>query len=217
MISRLRPPCSGSHPCLPGKPCLCIREPVHLLTRHFCVCSFNPFRDEDKHLRKVGRLPQTPNAGRLELTRTLLPPSPSDPPWSCQSYVQTSIVGTIGPSIDSVAKVSALMEAGMSIGQSQDVELTRPSPSPPSLTYPAAPVRINFSHGTHETHQNEIDMIREAVNGESVDRILVPTAVDGPSSCTLTTVATLDTQPTPRAARWRSQSTPKAQGSEEDG
>ena len=51
---------------------------------------------------------------------------------------RTKIICTIGPSVNSTEKMIALMEAGMNVA------------------------RLNFSHGTHGTHQMTIDMLKEA-------------------------------------------------------
>lgn len=134
------------------------------------LCSFNPFRSEDKFLRKVSNHPHLCPARQ----------SRAHPfPFSSRCWTgQTSIVGTIGPAVNSVAKVAALMDAGMSIGQSIVLpSLAAVPPSLPTLALTelplsrrpairAVPVRINFSHGSHATHQNEIDMIRAAIKGE---------------------------------------------------
>ncbi len=49
----------------------------------------------------------------------------------------TKIIGTIGPSSNTHEKIEALIDAGMNVA------------------------RLNFSHGTHESHQKTFEMIRE--------------------------------------------------------
>ncbi|MEO8665970.1 MAG: pyruvate kinase [Ignavibacteria bacterium] len=53
-------------------------------------------------------------------------------------YKKTKIICTIGPAVDTVEKISMLIDAGMDAA------------------------RLNFSHGTHEIHKQYIENIREA-------------------------------------------------------
>ena len=51
---------------------------------------------------------------------------------------KTKIVCTIGPSVDTLEAILALIEAGMNVA------------------------RLNFSHGTHDEHLRRIQLLKEA-------------------------------------------------------
>lgn len=61
-------------------------------------------------------------------------------------YKKTKIICTIGPAVNTVDKIAALIDAGMDSA------------------------RLNFSHGTHEVHKQYIEYIREA--GRSRNKIV---------------------------------------------
>lgn len=57
---------------------------------------------------------------------------------TCMSYIRTKIVCTIGPAVNTLEKISALLDAGMNVA------------------------RLNFSHGTYEEHAINIGYLKAA-------------------------------------------------------
>jgi pyruvate kinase len=57
---------------------------------------------------------------------------------ACMSYIRTKIVCTIGPAVNTLEKISALLDAGMDVA------------------------RLNFSHGTYEEHAMNIRHLKKA-------------------------------------------------------